>query len=129
MPSLDFSDVLSSVEFVDTFFVVQTISTIGSDGVSVGVPGPPIPVSGIVVPGKSSTIRGSDGQRVTAFIDVFTTFRLSDGTKANDVSSRQADVVTWHGQRFTVIMLEDYSAFGAGFIKASCDLLDLNPPV
>jgi hypothetical protein len=127
MPDLDFSDVLASPEFVDSFSVVSTARTITSGGVESDTPAAPVGARGVVVPGKSSLRRLEDGARVGAFIDIYTTYRLSAGVKTNDTTSRDADIVTWHGRQFTVMMVEDYSAFGAGWIHASCDLLALNP--
>ena len=127
MPSMDFSDVIASQEFADVFTVVSTTSVVSDQGVATNTPGSPVSASGVVVPGKSSLRRLDDGTRVAAYIDIYTTYPLVGGIKTNDTNSQIADVVTWHGRQFTVVAVEDYSAFGAGFIHASCDLLALNP--
>lgn len=127
MPDLDFSDVLASPEFVDSFSVVSTTRVISSGGVASDTPATPVQTSGVVIPGKSSLRRLDDGSRVVAYIDIYTAYPLSAGVKTNDVNSRDADVIAWHSRQFTVIAVEDYSAFGAGWVHASCDLLTLSP--
>lgn len=128
MPELDFSDVIESREFTDEITVTVNEGVVGPNGEDVITPNYPITTTAIVVPGKSNLRRGDDGARVTAYIEVFTEYPLSAGYKrTGDASYRDADVIRWHGRDFTVISIEDYSAFGAGFIKAGCDLLELVP--
>lgn len=128
MPTLDFSDVLDSFEFSDVISVLTMRKRIGDDGFSAPIARMLTPdVSAIVVPGKSNLRRLEDGTRVEAYIEVFTAFPLSTGGRYNDATERVADIVTWHGRQYTVVAVEDFSAFGAGFIKASCDLQQLNP--
>jgi hypothetical protein len=126
-PSLSFEDVLDSPEFTDTITVTVNQGVIGTGGEDVVTPNFPETVTAIVVPGKSNLRRGDDGSRVTAYIEVFTAYPLSAGYKTNDASYRDADVIRWHGRDFTVMSIEDYSAFGPGFVKAGCDLLELSP--
>ena len=35
-----------------------------------------------------------------------------------------ADIVTWNGRRYTVVTVDDYSRYGAGFTCATCRLLE-----
>lgn len=126
-PSLDMTDVLDAAEFQDTFTVTVNSGVIGAGGLDVETPSVPTQVCGIVVPGKSNLRRGDDGSRVTAYIEIFTAYPLSAGYKTNDATYRDADTIVWHSREFTVISVEDYSAFGPGFIKAGCDLLPLVP--
>ena len=127
MPTLDVSDVLSSPEFQDNFSVLSTSNVMGVGGVGVETVTGPFAALGVVVPGKSSLRRRDDGARVTAYIDIWTRYPLTNGVKTDDVTSREADVVTWRGRQFTVISIEDWTDFGSGFIHASCDLIPLNP--
>jgi hypothetical protein len=128
MPTLDFSDVLASPEFNDVVSVTSQTNLIGADGrakpAQVSNTGP---VSAIVVPGRGDLMRLADGTRVSAFIEVYSTLNLTTGARIDDASERVADVITWHGAPYVVCATEDYSAFGAGFTKASCDLIVLNP--
>jgi hypothetical protein len=127
MPTLDVTEVLGSPEFQDNFLVTQTAFVIGAGGTGSSTVTGPFAAQGVVIPGKSSLQRNSDGERVTAYLDVYTTYPLTNGLKTDDVSSREADIVTWRGRQFTVMGIDDFTNFGAGFIHASCDLLPLNP--
>ncbi len=130
MADLDFSDVLSSPEFLDTISVFGAVDTIGADGRAVLLSSVTTTYSAIVVPGRADLHRLDDGSRVSAFIEIYLNGTLSiGGRRAGDASERPADIVTWHGSQYVVAMVEDYSAFGEGFIKASCDLIPLNPTV
>jgi hypothetical protein len=127
MPTLDVSDVLASPEFQDTFTVTQTAFVIGAGGTGASTITGPFPAFGVVIPGKSSLARNADGERIVAYIDIYTTYPLTNGLKTDDVSSREADIVTWHGRQFTVMAIDDFTGFGAGWLHASADLIPLNP--
>ena len=127
-PSLSFEDVLSSPEFTDVITVTVNQGVIGAGGLDVVTPSAPVTTWAIVVPGKSNLRRADDGSRVTAYIEVFTAYPLSQGYKTDDASYRDADTILWHGRVYSVMVIEDYSAFGAGWIKAGCDLLPISPP-
>ena len=73
-------------------------------------------------------MRMADGTRVQSFIDVYTKYRLTQSYKSNDTVSVPSDIVIWHGCQYTVIRMNDWTSYGAGFVHASCDLLQLNPP-
>lgn len=129
MARLDVSDVINDPDFQSSFTVTSTTRTIGPNGRPIlpnTVTGPTAAV-GVVIPGKSSLRRLDDGSRIEAFIDIWTQYPLTAGTKANDTTSRAADIITWRGRSYTVAMVEDYSDFGAGFLHVSADLLPLNP--
>lgn len=126
MPDLDVTEVLSDPDFVDTFTIVSTARSMAS-GVPVDAPAPPVLASGVVIPGKSNLRRADDGARLDAYIDIYTQAALTNGYKTDDTLSQLADVVTWRNRSYTVMVIEDWSNYGSGFIKASCDLLALNP--
>lgn len=127
MASLDVSDVLSDPDFQSSFQVTSTTRIVGASGRPTNTTTGPVPALGVVQPGKSTMRRLDDGSRITAFIDIWTQYPLTAGTKASDSSSRAADVIAWHGRQFTVAMVEDWTDFGAGYLHAECDLLPLNP--
>lgn len=130
MPTLDFTRVLNSPRFKDKFLVTPVKGVIGPDGMEIDTTSRSIWVSGIVVPGKLSTLRTADGSRVNAFIDIYSQRKLTPGYKKKDgnTNTREADRVTWHGRIYLVNTVEDYGAFGRGFYKASCDLLTVTAP-
>lgn len=129
MPRLNFTRVLRSPRFQDTVSVTANAGLIGTGGLDISTPGVPVIVFAIVVPGKSNLRRSSDGERVNAYIDVFTEYRLSAGFKTTDSTHRDADTLLWHGRVYTVMAVEDYTAFGPGFVHAGCDMLPLYPTV
>lgn len=128
MPTLDMSDVLQSYELVDTISIVSTTGTYDGNGNAVLTQGGAITLSAIVVPGKISSQRLADGSRIAAFIDVYVQYPVTAGFKTSDAAFRIADTITWHGRQYAAMQVEDFSAFGAGWIHASCDLSTLNPP-
>lgn len=127
MPSMDFSEVLAAPEFTDTITITSATRTIGTDGVAVLATTTTTDATAVVIPGKASLRRLDDGTRVSAYIDVYTQAALSMGGRIDNANERVADVVTWHGRTYVVAAVEDYSAFASGFVKASCDLVILNP--
>ena len=127
MADLDFDDVLDSDEFLDEIIVTANHGVVGAGGLDVETPTRPVKLRAIVVPGKSNLRRMSDGSRVTAYIEIYTNYPLSAGYKTTDASFRDADTILWHQRNFACMVIEDYSAFGPGFIKAGCDLIDLVP--
>lgn len=127
MPTLDLTEVLEAEEFQDTIVVYATFGVINAHGVAAETTDSGITTNAIVIPGQSNLRRADDGARVDAYIEVYTKYPLSAGYKSDDAHYRDADEIRWHGRRFSVMKVEDYSGFGSGFIKASCDLLDFNP--
>ena len=128
MADMDFSAVLTSREFLDTITITSRTNVIGTNGVSVAGTPTVSTLRAVVIPGRSNLRRLDDGSRLTANIDVYVQgSALTTGHRVDDASERLADVVTWHGRNFVVAAVEDFSAFGPGFTKASCDLIQLNP--
>lgn len=125
---MDFSAVLSARELQDRFSILSTFRTIGDGGREVSKHEHHRHARGVVIPGKMSLNRLADGSRVNAFVDVFTRETLTVERKVNDRESQDADIIEWNGNTYTVMSVEDYSRFGAGFFKASCDLQTLSSP-
>ena len=128
MPSIDVTEVLTSREFCETFQVIRSSAVVGSDGVMVITQSKPINVVGVIIPGNGSTLRMADGTRVQSFIDVYTQFRLTQSYKTSDAASVPSDIIIWHDWQFTVKSISDFTGYGSGFVHASCDFLQLNPP-
>ena len=127
MPDLDVTEVLSDPDFADTFTIISTSRSMAT-GVPVDTAAAPVSASGVIIPGKSNLRRADDGSRLDAYIDIYTQATLTNGFKTDDSNSQLADVVAWRNRSYTVMVIEDWSNYGQGFIKASCDLLALNPP-
>lgn len=127
MALIDVTQLLYDPDLIDIFSVISSTAVVNSAGVMVITQGSPVPARGVVIPGRSNMRRLDDGTRVEAYIDIYTTYRLNGGTKADDANSAPADIVIWQSRKYTVAAVEHWEDFGAGFVHASCDLLPLNP--
>lgn len=85
-------------------------------------------VNGLVTPvGPNQLRRRDDGTRLTAAIDVRTRYALTLGWKVDDITSHEADIISWDGRMWVVAALDTYWQFGSGWVRAQCDMLDLMP--
>lgn len=123
MPFLDVSDILSDPDFVDTTLVCRrNRQGRDDDGFSTNIPAEDIPFSGVVTVDRSLEARRMEaGQTIGGAILIVTRFRLTQGNEDYD-----ADVVTYQGRRYRVTFVDPYTAYGAGFIQAHCELVDFN---
>ena len=121
MPFLDVSDVLLDPDFATTFTVTRSAAAAGADGNNVVTPSAPISVTGVVEPANSNDLRRlPDAESLTGTIAIYTPFALNV-LSANTT----ADIVTWNGRQYTVIDVEDWSQFGAGYVRALARMLSL----
>ncbi|EHW95409.1 hypothetical protein AC84_0310 [Escherichia coli 1-392-07_S4_C1] len=58
------------------------------------------------------------GQVISGAILIVTTERLTQGQ-----TGRDADIVTYQGRDYRVTFVDPYTAYGAGFVQAHCELL------
>lgn len=123
MPFLDVSDILSEPDFVDTTLVCRrNRQGRDDDGFSTNIPAEDIPFSGVVTVDRSLEARRMEaGQTIGGAILIVTRFRLTQGNEDYD-----ADVVTYQGRRYRVTFVDPYTAYGAGFVQAHCELVDFN---
>ena len=130
MPTLDVSDAWLCPEMSDfpSFDVIRRAETINGVGRSEVTPTLIPNLVGAIYPtGDNSLVRTEDYQLSRKTITVVTTFRLME-----TAPGYQPDLVFWHGDSFIVRDLNDYSAWGSGFVEAECtsiDLQDLPPAV
>ena len=146
MATLNFADILTAPEFLDSSppAYIRTTRTIDQHGRGVDTSFAAIPFVAIFAPDDSTLARLPDGSRLSASITIYSQVYLSDGLKVNDLGGTLADVVLWHGRRYTVKAIQDWDAFASmgggyidfgspvggspqGFFVASADLLPLNP--
>ena len=127
MPLLDVSDVLLDPDFTDAITVTTTWRVVGTNGRATDTTATPVSVIAVVIPASQRLILQSDGALRDGAIEIYTTYALSGGVKTTDTASRQPDVVTWHGREYVVASVEDFSAFGEGFIHATANLQNINP--
>ena len=94
MPTLDVTDVLFDPDFCDfNLWVTRRAQTVDEDGI------------------------GSDSEVKTQFAGVVTE-RLTQGQ-----TGRDADIVTYQNRDYRVTFVDPYTAYGAGFVQAHCELL------
>jgi hypothetical protein len=144
LATLNFADVLSAPEFIDRALYVRTTSAINANGVAVDTASEPIPFFAVLLPGGSKMARLSDGSRLSGDLVIYSQTWLTNGIKQDDVNSTRADLVLWHGRKYTVTSVQDFDAFAGmgggyidfrapvgggprGFFVATADLLPLNP--
>jgi galactose-6-phosphate isomerase len=121
MPTLDVTRILTNPAFCDyTLSVQRNVQTVGENGLAVNTP-TTTAFSGVVTPrGGKRLIRGSDAARMTGSIEISTMFVLDDGATGTD-----ADIVSWQGRQYTVVDVQDWTTYGAGFVTAVCELIPL----
>ena len=131
MPFLDVTDVLTDPDFATTFNVTRTTESVGENGRLGSSPALFPAIVGVVTPDKRNLVRLPDGSRQTASITIYTKFQLTSGegcvnSSPGNVASIAADVVSWKGRNYVVAAVEDWSQYGAGFVKAAADYVDIN---
>ncbi|MCA6999492.1 hypothetical protein [Dickeya solani] len=122
MPFLDVTEVLYDPDFVDTTLVChRQVQTTDADNFPVNTPDD-IPFSGVVTVDRSlEAKRMAAGQNINGAILIVTQFRLTQGQPGLD-----ADVVTYRGRDYRVTFVDPYTAYGAGFVQAHCELMDFD---
>lgn len=120
MPVLDVSDVLADPMFADAATVVRAAVTVDPlTGRRVETT-TETAISVVVTSDKGRNLqRNPEAAISTGSILMHSTFRFTEGGGGLD-----ADIVTWNGRRYTVVTVDDYSRYGAGFTCATCRLLD-----
>lgn len=118
MPTLDVTDVLLSSEFLDTTLVVtRNEQAVDEDGFPKNIT-TETPFGGVVTVDRSLEARRMQaGQVINGAILIVTTYRLSSGNTGID-----ADIVTYRGRDYRVTFVDPYTAYGAGFVQAHCEL-------
>lgn len=126
MPLLDVSDVLSDSDFADTIDVIRTAMVVGTLGRNTPTVQTFFGVSAVVTPANSLDLqRLPDLERTSGAIQVITMFRLTDlapGFTADQViwPARGVWPAPAGAELYTVDLLDDWTRFGAGFVKATC---------
>lgn len=119
MPFLDVTDVLSDPDFCDfSLIVTRNSQSVDADGFATNTPVKK-QFAGVVTVDKSLESRKmAAGQLISGAILVVTTERLIAGQTGND-----ADIVTYQNRDYRVTFVDPYTAYGAGFVQAHCELL------
>lgn len=116
MPLLDVSELIGDPDFTRQIIVRRRALANNDKGRAQLVLGPPQTIDAIVYPASGSRLVPSpEGTMESGDIMVVTKFRLTEGSGSTD-----ADIVTIDGVGYTVFNTNDFAAFGAGFIVATC---------
>ena len=125
MPLLDMSDVLDDIDFLDSLSVTRITQTVTEGGMAVNTP-KTWPFFGVVTSkGGKRLKRKAEGEVMVQSIYVVTRMTLQDGRQNADGSQNTADILTWAGNTYTVVVADNYSRYGRGFIQATCDLIQI----
>ncbi|MBK5145848.1 head-tail adaptor [Budviciaceae bacterium BWR-B9] len=122
MPLLDVTEVLLDPYFCNTTLIChRNVQTMDEDNFAVNT-AQNIPFSGVVTVDRSLEARRMEaGQNISGAILIVTRFRLTQGMPGLD-----ADTVTYEGRKYRVTFVDPYSAYGAGFVQAHCELLEFD---
>jgi hypothetical protein len=126
MPDLDVSDAFGP-EMMDTFTVIRRVEVM-VNGRSTTTETPFKNVEGIVAPSSPDDLqRLPEGDYMNKALTIITPFRLQ-GPSPN----YKADEIEWpvvSGNRYLVRVVDDYSAYGEGFIQAVAASIEaMDPP-
>ena len=124
-PQLDVSAALTNPYTLDVFNVLRRPETINVFGESSVAEQQTFEnVYGIVTPdGDASLARSAEMQTQVKVLSVISRFALRGNREASGTNF-QPDLVVWDGNSYIVRNVEDYSRYAAGFVKASCELID-----
>lgn len=129
MSEIDVSDVLLGSEIAGTQFIVQRRQeAVGQDGFGAQQL-LQLQAYGSVQPMEAELLREPEYDGVTNGIIVITPFRLRSASKAQG-NNYKPDIILWNGNSYIVRRIENWSQYGAGFIKAECvseDFIDQAP--
>lgn len=119
MPNLDVTDVLLDPDFCDMSLVVKrNTQTVDADGFATNTvieKG----FAGVVTVDRSlESRRMMSGNVIGGAILIVTVERLTQGQ-----TGRDADIVTYQNRDYRVTFVDPYTAYGAGFVQAHCELL------
>ena len=122
MPFLDVTEALLDPDFVDMTLVChRQVQTVDEDNFPINTP-QEIPFSGVVTVDRAlEAKRMASGQSIGGAILIVTQFRLTQGQPGLD-----ADIVTYQGRNYRVTFADPYTAYGAGFVQAHCELVEFN---
>ena len=119
MALLDVSEVLIDPMLATEISVVRRSSVVNDFGEE-EVTEQTFPAVGVITSTANPMERGPDAQVQPDTITVRTPFPL-----VGPAEGVQADVIVWKGRRWVVFKPADYTHFGAGFVSADCEALDL----
>lgn len=126
MPQIDVSDVTLDPEIAgERFSVVRRAEVVNDFGESVVVSRTYPRVPGSVTPtAPNSLAREEAYQTQQKTIQVIARFRLRGVARDGAGAKFQPDLILWRGDAYLVTTVDDYSQYGAGFVRADCASTD-----
>lgn len=119
MPNLDVTDVLFDPDFCDMSLVVKrNIQTVDADGFATNTITEKGFAGVVTVDRSLESRRMMSGNVIGGAILIVTVERLTQGQ-----TGRDADIVTYQNRDYRVSFVDPYTAYGAGFVQAHCELL------
>ncbi|WP_145524539.1 head-tail adaptor [Yersinia rohdei] len=119
MPNLDVTDVLFDPDFCDMSLVVKrNTQTVDDDGFATNTVTEKGFAGVVTVDRSLESRRMMSGNVIGGAILIVTVERLTQGQ-----TGRDADIVTYQNRDYRVTFVDPYTAYGAGFVQAHCELL------
>ncbi|OVZ83883.1 head-tail adaptor [Yersinia kristensenii] len=119
MPNLDVTDVLFDPDFCDMSLVVKrNVQTVDADGFATNTVTEKGFAGVVTVDRSLESRRMMSGNVIGGAILIVTVERLTQGQ-----AGRDADIVTYQNRDYRVTFVDPYTAYGAGFVQAHCELL------
>ncbi|WP_145932275.1 head-tail adaptor [Yersinia bercovieri] len=119
MPNLDVTDVLFDPDFCDMSLVVKrNMQTVDADGFATNTVTEKGFAGVVTVDRSLESRRMMSGNVIGGAILIVTVERLTQGQ-----TGRDADIVTYQNRDYRVTFVDPYTAYGAGFVQAHCELL------
>lgn len=119
MPNIDVTDVLFDPGFCDMSLVVKrNVQTVDVDGFATNTVTEKVFAGVVTVDRSLESRRMMSGNVIGGAILIVTVERLTQGQ-----SGRDADIVTYQNRDYRVTFVDPYTAYGAGFVQAHCELL------
>ncbi|CNF69351.1 hypothetical protein [Yersinia enterocolitica] len=119
MPNLDVTDVLFDPDFCDMSLVVKrSVQTVDADGFATNTVTEKGFAGVVTVDRSLESRRMMSGNVIGGAILIVTVERLTQGQ-----TGRDAGIVTYQNRDYRVTFVDPYTAYGAGFVQAHCELL------
>jgi hypothetical protein len=120
---IDVDELLVDPDFTQLVDIITSIETVNSGGLAVRTLKTDSGVVAIVQSnGGEKLIRLADGSRISDAINIWCRHSLHAAT-----AKTAADIVVWEGQRYVVKVSNDWSQYGIGWFKATCEFLGTVP--
>lgn len=117
MPSLDVSDVLDDPLFRTDFSVKRNVATVGANGRPAFVETVTLTTGVITSDSGENLLRTADARNAIGRIMIHTKFFLHSGE-----NGIEADIIVWREREWTIIVVNDYSEYGLGFVSAVAEI-------